>query len=65
MPATYVRLIFQFRTLQMPLTSGIFKQVVKMAFDVQTAGLAIEKDITSIVSYRASLLYSRFFGLAF
>ena len=65
MPATYARLTFLLRTLQIPLTSGIIKWVVKMAFNVQTAGLAIEKNITSIVSYKASLLYSRIFGLAF
>ena len=48
----------------MSLTSGIFKQVVKMAFNFQVAGLATDKDITNIVSYKANFLYSRLFSLA-
>ena len=65
MPATYVGQSFRLRTLQTPLTSKKFKQVVRMAFNVQIAGLTTDKDTTNFVSYKANLLYIRFIDLAF
>ena len=50
--------------LQMPLTSGASGWVVEATFNVQTAGLTLEKDVISLVIYPASLLYSQIFDLS-
>ncbi len=65
MPATYVGLIIQLRIPQLPLKSGISGRVVEVTFNVQTAGLALEKDVISLIICLASLPYSRSFGLSF
>ena len=43
MPATYVGLTFQLRTLQMPWMPEISRPVVGITGDVQTAGLTLGK----------------------